>query len=164
MNYSAIKYFCTVNGIGLSTSLFVSGCDLHCKGCFNRESWDFNVGKEYTQEVEDKIFKSIEPPYITHLSILGGEPLAKNNVKAVLEIVKNFRKKFGGTKKIWIWSGYYLNQMTDEQKEVLLYCDYLVDGRFEEDKFDPNLNFRGSSNQTIWEIQDGGGLIKSNLN
>lgn len=164
MNYSAIKYFCTVNGIGLSTSLFVSGCDLHCKGCFNRESWDFNVGKEYTQEVEDRIFKSIEPPYITHLSILGGEPLAKNNVKSVLEIVKNFRKKFGTSKKIWLWTGYYFNQLTDEQAEVVSYCDYVVDGRFEEDKFDPELKFRGSSNQTIWESEDGIGWTKSNLN
>ena len=163
MKYSAIKYFCTVNGIGLSTSLFVSGCDLHCKGCFNRESWDYNVGNEYTEEVEKRIFDSIEPTYITHLSILGGEPLAKGNVKKVLEIVRNFRKRFGNTKKIWLWTGYYLKQMTDEQKAVVSYCDYLVDGRFEEDKFDQNLNFRGSSNQTIWENHDGE-FVESKLN
>lgn len=163
MNYSAIKYFCTVNGTGLSTSLFVSGCDLHCKGCFNRESWDFNAGKKYTSEVQERLFKSVEPEYIDHLSILGGEPLAKGNVPVVLQIVKDFREKFGNTKKIWLWSGYYLSHMTDEQKEVLSYCDYLIDGRFEEDKFVQDLNFRGSSNQTIWENKNGE-WVKSDLN
>lgn len=163
MNYSAIKYFCTVNGIGLCTSLFVSGCDLHCKGCFNRASWDFKAGAEYTEDVQEKIFKSIEPEYISHLSILGGEPLADDNQDDVLKIVKDFRKRFGNSKKIWIWSGYYLDKMTDKQKEIVSYCDYLIDGRWDENKYKPNLMFRGSTNQTIWENHNGE-FVRSELN
>lgn len=163
MNYSAIKYFCTVNGDGIFTSIFVSGCDLHCNGCFNKEAWDFTIGKELTDEVIERIFKSIEPKYINGLSILGGEPLADNNCEGVNALIDKFRERFGKTKKIWLWSGRYLNELNDIQLNIIKKCDYFVDGRFDSKYFDPNLKFRGSSNQTIWENKDGN-LLKSEFN
>lgn len=163
MNYSSIKYFCTVNGEGITTSLFVSGCDLHCKGCFNQEAWSFESGKELTDELITKMFNNIERPYVNGLSILGGEPLAEKNLEGVLDVIKRFRENFGNTKKLWLWTGRYLSELDDKRKEIISYCDYVVDGRFELDKADTTLKFRGSSNQTIWENKDGE-FIKSELN
>lgn len=156
MKYSNIKYFSTQNGDGVRTCIFVSGCRLHCKGCFNKIAWDFNAGKELTDEVINKILESIEPEYIQGLSILGGEPLDENNIEGVKHIIEMFRDKFNNTKDIWLWSGYYYeNEMTDYQKEVALMCDYLIDGRFESDKYSPDLYFKGSSNQTVWVNKNG---------
>lgn len=163
MKYSKIKYFCTVNSIGLSTSIFVSGCDLKCEGCFNKLAWSYDVGKELTDDVIEKVLKSIEPNYISALSILGGEPLAEKNLEGVNFLIDTFRKKFGDTKKIWLWSGRYLSELDEKRLSVIKKCDYFVDGRFEQDKYDPNLKFRGSSNQTIWENKNGE-FIKSDLN
>ena len=74
MNYANIKYNDIADGEGIRTSLFVSGCTHHCKGCFNEEAWDFNYGKPFTREVEDRILESLKPSYIAGLTLLGGEP------------------------------------------------------------------------------------------
>lgn len=163
MNYSSIKYFSTVNGIGVRTAIFVSGCNLHCKGCFNQIAWDFNSGKEFTDEILEKVLDSIDKKYINGLSILGGEPLDEKNVEYVNYIIEKFRERFGNNKDIWIWSGYYLSEMNDRQIEVAKKCDYLIDGRFNSDFFKQDLYFRGSSNQTIWQNVNGE-FIKSELN
>lgn len=163
MKYSNIKYFCTVNGIGITTSIFVSGCDLKCDGCFNKIAWSHDIGKDVTNEIIEEIFQSINKPFINGLSILGGEPLTNKNLDGVNELIDKFRERFGKTKTIWIWSGRYLSELDEKRKEVVSKCDYFVDGRFEKDKYDPDLKFRGSSNQTIWEIKDGE-FIKSELN
>ena len=117
MNISTIKYFSTVNGDGFRTAVFVSGCKLHCKGCFNYEAWDFNHGVKLIDEIIDKILKSIEPEYIRGLSILGGEPLDENNVEGVKHLVNKFREKFGNTKTIWIWSGYTFEEIVNNPKK-----------------------------------------------
>ena len=72
MYYGEIKKCDIANGEGVRTSLFVSGCRRHCPFCFNYQTWDFNFGKEYTQEVEDEIVESLSPSYVKGLSILGG--------------------------------------------------------------------------------------------
>ena len=72
MKYSDIKYYDIANGLGVRTSLFVSGCTHRCNGCFNAETWDFNYGKEFTEETMNEILTSIEPKYIHGLSLLGG--------------------------------------------------------------------------------------------
>lgn len=163
MKYSKINYFSTVNSIGLSTSVFVSGCDLKCKGCFNKIAWSYDVGKELTDEVIDKILNSIEPKYIEALSILGGEPLAENNLEGVLYLINKCRERYGSTKKIWLWSGRYMNELDDKRKKIISHCDYFIDGRFEPEYYKPNLKFRGSTNQTIWENKNGE-FVKSELN
>lgn len=155
MKYSNIKYFCTANGNGIRTALFVSGCKFHCKGCFNQKAWDFNYGKQFTTDVLLKILKSIEPEYVSGLSILGGEPLNEENIMYVDTLINEFRKKFGDKKDIWLWTGYYLNEMTYLQEAVAKKCNYIVDGRFEIDKFKVNLKFKGSTNQTIWHNENG---------
>ena len=156
MNISTIKYFSTVNGDGFRTAVFVSGCRLHCKGCFNYEAWDFNHGVKLIDEIIDKILESIEPDYIKGLSILGGEPLDDNNTEGVLYLVKRFKERFGNSKTIWLWSGYTFEELIQhkEKKEILDNCDILVDGPFNINLYNAKLAFRGSSNQRIIDLKN----------
>ena len=58
MNYADIKQYDVANGIGVRVSLFVSGCTHHCKECFNKEAWDFDYGKPFTDKEADDIISS----------------------------------------------------------------------------------------------------------
>ena len=161
MNYGQIYYTDVANGPGCRTSLFVSGCTHHCKGCFNEETWDFSYGHEYTKETENKILESVKPSYIDGLTVLGGEPMEPANQKALLPLYRKIREKIPHA-TIWVYSGYTLEELTDpadkrchteETDEILSLIDVLVDGEFEEDKKDISLVFRGSSNQRIIDVQ-----------
>lgn len=155
MNYSNIKYFSTVNGIGVRTALFVSGCDQHCKGCFNKIAWDYNFGNKYTQEVEERILDSLDKPYISGLSLLGGEPLAQQNIDGIQGLIRHCRERYGDSKDIWLWSGFYVSDMNEKQLETVKMCDYVVDGPFIEPEKHEHYKFKGSKNQHIWKIVDG---------
>lgn len=161
MNYGEIKKNDIANGEGVRTSLFVSGCRHHCKNCFNEATWDFGYGKPFTEETAMDILKSCEPDWINGLSLLGGEPFEPENQKVLLPFLIMFKEKFPN-KNIWCYSGFTLEEIlgcknsranTDISKEMLSLIDILVDGRFEEDKKDITLKFRGSSNQRIIDIK-----------
>lgn len=159
MNYGKIKHFDTANGVGIRTSLFVSGCTNHCKGCFQPETWDFNYGQEFTDETIKEILDSIDNEHIAGLSILGGDPLEYNNLEMVNKLIDEFRKRFGFTKDIWMWTGYVLEDIMGEDTrelnkiDVARKVDVLVDGRFEIKKKDLKLKYRGSSNQRVIDMQ-----------
>lgn len=159
MNYGKIKYFDIANGIGIRTSLFVSGCSNHCKGCFQPETWDFNYGQKFTDETIKEILDSIDNEHIAGLSILGGDPLEYNNLEMVNKLIDEFRKRFGFTKDIWMWTGYILEDIMEEDTrelnkiDVARKVDILIDGRFELRKRDLKLKYRGSSNQRIIDMQ-----------
>lgn len=155
MKYSNIIYNDTANGQGMRISFFVQGCPHHCEGCFNEESWNFNGGFKFTKEVLDEIlyvFQSFKNGY-DGITLLGGEPFA--NLNLINLIINEFKTKFPG-KTIWIYSGWtYEELLKDKQKlETLSKCDVLVDGRFEQNKRDVTLKFRGSSNQRIIDVQE----------
>lgn len=159
MNYGQIFRVDSANGIGCRTSLFVSGCTHHCKGCFQPETWDFGYGKPYTQEVEDLIARSLEPPYINGLTILGGEPMEPDNQRALLPLIRRVHAM--EHKTIWIYSGYTWEELTDETnarchtectEELLQSIDVLVDGEFRLAEKDISLQFRGSANQRIIDV------------
>lgn len=158
MYYGKIKKYDISNGPGVRTTLYVSGCRNCCKGCFNPETWNFKYGKEFTSETLKEIMDACNHDYIEGLTIVGGEPFEPENQKTVLEVIKTFKEKYP-TKTIWIFSGYtydgQLKKWTKElpyTKEILMNLDVLVDGKFEEDLKDPELGFRGSSNQRIIDI------------
>lgn len=156
MNYATIKSYDIANGPGVRVSLFVSGCEHFCKGCFNSEAWDFQYGLEYTPDVNESLFNAITPGYIQGLTLLGGEPMHPRNQHQVLEIVREFRRKFP-EKDIWIYSGYIYEDLIDNKigkcaLDILAYIDVLVDGKFDEKLKDIGLNFRGSSNQRIIDV------------
>ncbi len=160
MNYAAIKKHDVANGPGIRTSLFVSGCTHHCKGCFNKEAWDFNYGSPFTTSIMYDILEAVKPDYIKGLTLLGGEPFEYANQIALLPLAKAFREKYPN-KSLWCYSGYTFDvDMKDminkwpETKEFLSYIDVLVDGKFIEEEKDLNLRFRGSQNQRVIMVQE----------
>ena len=164
MNYCNIKNCDIANGTGVRVSLFVSGCRNHCKGCFQKETWDFSYGEKFTKETEDKILEMLAPTYINGLTILGGEPFEEENQRALLPFVKRVRAAYP-EKDIWAFSGYTLEELLTEgmrprcevTDEFLSLIDILVDGRFEEDKKNISLKFRGSENQRIIDLNKSAG-------
>lgn len=151
MRYAQIRKMDISNGPGIRVSIFVQGCDFHCKNCFNSSTWDFNGGKEFTAETKEYLF-SLVNEHIAGLSILGGEPLNMRNVDMVKEICKEFKEIFPG-KSIWVWTGFRMEDLNESQKEIFNYIDVLVDGQFVEELKDFRLKYCGSSNQRIIEIK-----------
>ena len=154
MRYAQIRSMDISNGTGIGVSLFVQGCHFQCKDCFNSETWDFSGGKPWTEDSKKIFLISVLRTYIERVSILGGEPLADENFQDVLDLVQTIHEKFP-EKKIWIYTGYtWENLLNDSQKkEILPYINILVDGRFETDKKDLSLKFKGSSNQRVIDVQ-----------
>lgn len=164
MKYAEIKYCDIANGLGVRTSLFVSGCTHHCKGCFNEIAWDFDYGKEFTESTIQDILTSCEPSYIQGLSLIGGEPLEPVNQRELLPLLKQFKERFP-QKDIWCYSGYtYEKDILPENgrahceatDELLSCIDILVDGEYMENLYDLTLKFRGSRNQRVLQIQKEG--------
>lgn len=153
MRYAQIRKMDISNGSDIGVSLFVQGCHSpHCKNCFNPETWDFNGGKEFTLSDKLYLLSLCNQPYIRRLSILGGEPLASENIDTVTNISKLFKEQFSD-KKLWIWTGYTFEDYVKD-KEITKYADVIVDGRFIEELKDFNLKFKGSSNQRIINVQE----------
>ena len=107
MRYASIRSLDISNGEGVGVSLFVQGCPFHCKNCFNSETWDFNDGKEWTEETKNKFMELIDRPYIKRVSFLGGECLAEQNLDVVLDLIKEIRISYP-EKNIWLYTGYYV--------------------------------------------------------
>ena len=153
MRYASIRKLDISNGEGVGIALFVQGCPSpHCKNCFNPETWDFNGGKEWTNEVEKKFFELANRSYIKRISLLGGECLAEENVKDVTVLAKKCKEKFP-EKEIWLWSGYDFETHISHL-EITKYVDYIIDGKYIEELKDISLKWRGSSNQRVISVQE----------
>ena len=150
MRYNVIRKMDISNGPGVRVSIFMQGCEFHCKNCFNPETWDFNGGKEFTNETIDKVLDLCGKDYVVGLSILGGEPMHPNNIEATKRLAKAFKEKYPN-KNIWAWSGFRFEDLKD--KEALEYIDVLVDGQYEDELHDPTLKWRGSSNQRVIDVK-----------
>ena len=149
MYYSKIIYEDVVNGDGLRTTLFVSGCTLNCKGCHNKQSQNFRFGELYTEQTKNKIIESLNNEYVDGLSISGGDPLEPKNFKDVLELCKSVKELYPN-KTIWLWTGRTIEEILDtDTKAVLQYIDVLIDGRYIEEYKNSSLLYRGSSNQRV---------------
>ena len=150
MNYSGINFCDTANGPGVRVSLFVSGCSLHCKGCFNKEAWDRQFGKPFTDETLNTLLEALREPYVDGLSLLGGDPLEPYNEALLERICSLVRDRFPD-KTIWLWTGRKYEEVKD--KPIMKYVDVLVDGPFIE-KFKTNEQgkYYGSSNQRVITI------------
>lgn len=161
MNYATIKPLDVANGEGIRVSLFVSGCTHHCPECFNSEAWDFNYGEPYTDEIEEKVLTLLGKPMIQGLSLLGGEPFEPCNQRVLVGLLRKARERYP-EKTVWCYSGYLYDkelkapsrarcEVTDEMLSMI---DVLVDGRFEKDKKNLNLRFRGSTNQRVLDLKE----------
>lgn len=155
MNLVSIQDWDLANGEGWNVSVWVSGCPHKCKGCHNKEYWTPEVGVAYRDEEWQTIIEALQDNAIhqKNLSILGGEPLAPYNIRGVYNLV-TMAKDLIPNLKIYLWTGFTMNQLRDIPlaMEILNYVDVLVDGKFEEDKKEPELKLRGSSNQIIYRL------------
>lgn len=153
MNYATVKKTDVANGPGVRVSLFVSGCNHACKGCFNSEAWDFNYGEPFTKDTLNEILAALDHEYIEGFSVLGGEPFEPKNRETVLEIIKAVRKKYGDM-SIWCYSGFLFETLkeTEVSRDILNLIDVLVDGKFVEKKKNLRLKFRGSENQRLIDV------------
>ncbi|MCL1991308.1 MAG: anaerobic ribonucleoside-triphosphate reductase activating protein [Defluviitaleaceae bacterium] len=152
MYYAQIRKYDTANGPGIRSSLFVSGCTHTCKGCFNEAYKDFRYGQPWTKQVEDDFIDMIKSEEIKGVTILGGEPMDQLHDDDLLTFVKRVKTEVG--KRIWIYSGYTYEQLLqhDKRRNILSFCDVLVDGLFIFAQKDLRLRFRGSRNQRIIDI------------
>lgn len=150
MNYHQYYPIDVINGPGTRATLFVSGCEHQCRGCYNQSTWRLDSGHDFDSAMEDRIIADLQDERIKRrgLSLSGGDPLHPANLAAVLKLVKRVRAECPD-KDIWLWSGYCLDEMSDDQRAVLECVDTLVDGKYEQALADPSLKFRGSSNQII---------------
>lgn len=164
-NFFKIVENSTTNGVGIRTSIFLSGCHFHCKGCFNHEAWDFNSGKPIGVDFYKKLYESLDNDYTDGVTILGGEPLDEKNVQSTKNIVEYVRRSFP-QKNIWLYTGYKYSDIKDKVNlyYILENVDVIVDGQWVEDLWDIKLKFRGSSNQIIWDKDSKGKFKLSNLN
>lgn len=160
MNYADIKQYDVANGIGVRVSLFVSGCTHHCKECFNKEAWDFDYGKPFTDKEADDIISYLKPDYVAGLSLLGGEPLEPVNQEGLLPLLRRVHNEYPN-KTVWCYTGYLFDRdilgrmcrESDVTKEIISYIDILVDGEFVLERKNLKVNFRGSDNQRIIDVK-----------
>lgn len=154
MNYSAYYQTDVVNGQGTRCVLFVSGCSHGCKGCYNKATWNPNYGHEFTKEMEDQIIKDLQDTRIIRkgITLSGGDPMHKRNAQPLVQLCHRIKMECPD-KDIWLYTGYTYQELLDDKNPyraaLLEYVDVLVDGKFEQDLYDPGLKFRGSSNQNI---------------
>ena len=168
MNYHEIEKCSISNGTGFRTVLYVSGCSLHCKGCFNSETWDKNSGRLFDDDAKQELFESLGHPYVKGLTLTGGHPLEIYNLPDIADLMKEVKTRFPD-KDIWVYTGRTMDslQMPTRNIEqtylqrVLEYADVIVDGPFIESKKDITLKFRGSSNQNIWVKNDDGEWVNT---
>lgn len=175
MNIGEIIKADSANGVGIRLTIFVSGCLNHCPGCFQPQTWDFDYGRPYTSEMEDYILEELAQPYYDGLTLLGGDPMELCNQRSLMPLLERVRKELPN-KNIWAYTGYvydqdlipggkrYIEGVTEQLLEMI---DVLVDGPFVEVKKKITLNFRGSSNQRIIDLnatRQSGQLILSPLN
>ena len=162
MYYGNIKNCDIADGLGIRVSLFVSGCRNCCPGCFNKMTWDFNYGQEYTEETEEEIIRLLKPSYIDGFTLLGGEPFEEENQEPLAKLLKRIKKEYPN-KDIWCYTGYVLEDdlLSDHGKkhteftlDMLNNIDVLVDGPFILEKKNLMLKFRGSENQRVLNLKE----------
>ena len=161
MYYGNIKKYDIANGKGVRVSLFVSGCRVNCPYCFQKQTWDFHYGNEFTEEVKEDLLNSLSSSYIEGLSVLGGEPFEPENQEVLVKLYKELKERYPD-KTIWSYTGYVYDKdlikggkkHTEYTDEILSYLDVLVDGPFIQDKKNISLSFRGSENQRLIDVKE----------
>ena len=152
MRYHKIRKMDISNGPGVRISIFMQGCTFNCKNCFNKETHDFNGGKEFNDDTVQRVLELCDNENIEGLSILGGEPMHPNNIEGTTKLAKAFKEKFP-EKNVWAWSGFLFDKDLKD-KEVVKYLDVLVDGQYDDNLRNPKLKWKGSENQRVINVQE----------
>lgn len=149
MNYADIIYYDTGNSHGISTTLFVSGCDMSCPKCHNPQAQDYNFGKPFTEKEEKEILESLKNPYIDYFVLSGGQPSADKNKEVCLQLCKKIKDEVPRI-KIILYTGH---KVLDIDHRFYDYCDYIIDGEYNQSNVTSTLDLRGSTNQNCWEVK-----------
>lgn len=160
MYYGNIKEYDVADGEGIRVTLFVSGCTNHCEGCFQKETWDFHFGQEYTEETEKRILDFLARPFADGLTLLGGEPFEPENQAVLVGLCRKVKALYP-EKTIWAYTGFVYDRdllpgqrkHTDCTDELLSFIDVLVDGPFILKERNLALTFRGSENQRVLDLK-----------
>lgn len=147
MNYASIIPCDSLNGIGFRTVLFVTGCSHKCERCYNKSTWNPRNGQEFTESTLEYLITMVNKPYINGLTISGGDPLYRSNIKEVINICKRVKEET--RKSIWIYTGYEFNDLPEDSLELLDYVDVIIDGKYDYTK-PTDKPFRGSDNQKMY--------------
>ncbi|MDO6583294.1 anaerobic ribonucleoside-triphosphate reductase-activating protein [Photobacterium sp. 2_MG-2023] len=150
MNFHQYYNCDVVNGSGTRCTLFVSGCEHQCRGCYNQATWPVSSGRYFDQKMEDAIIADLQDTRILRrgLSLSGGDPLHPANLGSISQLVKRVRQECPD-KDIWLWTGYLMENLTAEQRRVTSYIDVMIDGPFIQALHHASLIWRGSSNQRV---------------
>lgn len=149
MRYHNITKDDMLNGDGLRVVLWVAGCAHGCKGCHNPITWDPEGGLPFDDAAREEIFTELGKDYVSGITFSGGDPLHEANIRGVTAFAKEIKEKYPN-KTIWLYTGYVWRDV--KALEVVKYVDVLVDGRFEEDKKDTSLHWKGSANQLVIDV------------
>lgn len=168
MNYIKITKNDIANGPGVRVTLWVSGCSLHCKGCHNPQTWDFNAGHFFDEAAKQELFKALDKTYIQGIVLSGGHPLEPANINDIYNLLVEIKSRFP-QKDIWLYTGYTLDILNfttlkrgispecthhNMMKHILNMCDVVVDGPYIKEQRDITLPFRGSKNQRLIDVKE----------
>ena len=143
----SIKYGTSVDGIGLRTSLYCAGCENHCPGCHNPQSWDEDGGEAISV---DELYNRIVEADM-NITFTGGDPMYHpEGFIALASLIKRHTNK-----TIWCYTGYRFEELLSHptRRQLVELCDVIVDGRYIEAERDLSLHFRGSRNQRIIDVK-----------
>lgn len=152
MNYAEIRKFDVTNGPNVRVTLFVSGCTNNCEGCFNKDLQKFTYGSKWDYSIEENFISYVKNDNVYGVNILGGEPMEQTKDRDLINLLKRIKNETG--KSIWLWSGFLYEDIIKDNcmREILSFIDVLIDGRFEINKRDIGLKYRGSSNQRVIDV------------
>jgi anaerobic ribonucleoside-triphosphate reductase activating protein len=150
MRYHNITHDDMLNGDGLRVVLWAAGREHCCNGFQNPQTWDAEGGLPFDEAAKQEIFEQLDKDYISGLTFSGGDPLFPSNRVDVRKLAQEVKEKYPD-KTIWLYTGYLWEQVM--HYPVMQYVDVAVDGEFEQDKFDANLRWKGSSNQRVIDVQ-----------
>lgn len=159
-----------VDGPGLRLVIFFQGCLRHCKGCHNPETWSLNGG----QEMDTSYFEALmDNPLLAGITLSGGEPWYQ--AEQALELAKMAKKR---NLSVWCYTGAHVEDieaiieytgcgMYEEGagdvvlarqyyifKDLYETIDVLVDGEFREEEKSLDLEWRGSKNQRVIDMNE----------
>lgn len=161
MNYHKIEKFSVANGEGIRVVLWVSGCSLHCRGCHNPQTWDFNSGKLFDEDAKKELFEALDKPYIQGITFSGGHPLEDCNVLDIYHLIQSIKIKYK-TKDVWLYTGLLWEDIMAKdddicdklRQRIVAMCDVVVDGPYIEEQRDITLPFCGSKNQRLIDVKE----------
>lgn len=141
-----------VNGDGIRTVIFFTGCDKNCPGCHNKALQDFDAG--ISANIDDIVNEIIqEKELIDGVTLSGGDPICQSS--GATELCRKLKEH---NINIWLYTGESYDNLRGNS--ILKYLDVIVDGRFDESLVNKHLKYRGSSNQRIIYLNNDGLPVK----